>query len=153
MHPYATRSGYFTFISIRAFIMDYKYTLWSSKTRSLKMSLFALLQSSTYPRHHASAHLTRHLSSQVSAPKSGFRNFSTATYLRKTAADHVPVTTYDGNPGRTMLQVDQSQPSLGAGPIEDLTRKAEKFDRNILPKLNHTMIKFTLDGKVALVTG
>ena len=41
------------------------------------------------------------------------------------------------------------------GPVssEDPSRKATAFDKGILHKMTPTMKRFTLDGKVALVTG
>lgn len=79
--------------------------------------------------------------------------FSNMTSLRRIAEEKVPVTTYDGGSERATIHVDQSQPSQVLATASHLSRKAERFDRGILPSLNHTMRKFTLDGKVAVITG
>ena len=55
---------------------------------------------------------------------------------------------------RTVLMVDESDsaaPKSIAG--EDVTRKAVAFDRTVVSKMTPTMKRFTLEGKVAVVTG
>ena len=51
--------------------------------------------------------------------------------------------------------VDESEPAAPK-PIageEDVSRKAVAFDRTIVSKMTPTMKRFTLEGKVAVVTG
>ena len=72
---------------------------------------------------------------------------------RKIADHEVPFSTHDGSFDRSTLHVNQRQSSSGVITASDIARKAEMFDKTILPKLNQTMKKFTLNGKVAVVTG
>lgn len=72
---------------------------------------------------------------------------------RSIADDEVPFSTHDGSLDRSTLHVNQRQSSPGVVTPSDITRTAEMFDKSILPRLNQTMRKFTLDGKVAVVTG
>ena len=53
----------------------------------------------------------------------------------------------------TTLIVDQSQPLPQPVPGGDVDRKAVAFDHSIVGKMTPTMKRFTLDGKVAVVTG
>ena len=82
-----------------------------------------------------------------------FRCFSNAKVLGKSDDDEVPFTTHDGSFDRSTLHVNQRPSSPGVDIAGDITRKAGMFDKSILPRLNQTMRKFTLDGKVAIVTG
>ena len=66
--------------------------------------------------------------------------------------DKVPVVTHNGKARRTTLDVDRSHPIVESQAVDE-SRKAQAFDRSILSKLNPTMRSFTLDGKVAVVTG
>ena len=54
---------------------------------------------------------------------------------------------------RTTLIVDESRPSSKPVPGGDVDRKAVAFDHSIVGKMTPTMRRFTLDGKVAVVTG
>lgn len=54
---------------------------------------------------------------------------------------------------RTTLSVDQSQSPSTQVSSEDVNRKAVAFDRSVVPKMTPTMKRFTLEGKVAVVTG
>ena len=55
---------------------------------------------------------------------------------------------------RTVLMVDESEPTAPTSIAgEDVTRKAVAFDRTIVSKMTPTMKRFTLEGKVAVVTG
>ena len=55
---------------------------------------------------------------------------------------------------RTVLMVDESDPAAPKSIAgEDVTRKAVAFDRSVVSKLTPTMKRFTLEGKVAVVTG
>ena len=58
-----------------------------------------------------------------------------------------------GDGEQSTLQMDRSQDSQGLPCMVDISRKAEKFDTSLLPKLNSAMRKFTLTGKVAVITG
>ena len=97
-----------------------------------------------------STRFVKHLSPQKH--QAFFRCFSNAKVLRK-SDDEVPFTTHDGSFDRSTLHVNQRPSSPGVVIAGDITRKAEMFDKSILPRLNQTMRKFTLDGKVAIVTG
>ena len=100
-----------------------------------------------------SARLVKQKLPSIYTPKIYLRGFSNATVLAKIAADKVPVSTYNGNRERSTLHVDQGQSPQVVVPSDDMTRKAMRFDRSLLPRLNHTMAQFTLVGKVAVVTG
>lgn len=56
---------------------------------------------------------------------------------------------------RTVLTVDESEPaaSKSIAGEEDVSRKAVAFDRSVISKMTPTMKRFTLEGKVAVVTG
>ena len=73
--------------------------------------------------------------------------------LPRTAAHEVLVTTNSGNSSRSTLHVRQTSSLPSKGTADNVTRKAERFDKSVLSRLNHTMAKFTLDGRVAIVTG
>lgn len=73
----------------------------------------------------------------------------------------IPVTSYteeshrlggkkDGH--RTTLHIVDQKPK-SPPTVENVSRKAVPFDRSVLDKLTPTMRSFTLDGKVAVVTG
>ena len=74
--------------------------------------------------------------------------------------DSVPVATYSEkgqtstkHAQRSTLHVDKAQRQPPPTDAKDVTRNAVPFDRNILSKMTPTMKSFTLDGKVAVVTG
>ena len=84
----------------------------------------------------------------------------TSISFRSKIAKQVPVASYAKSPKsgtsaaeRTTLTVDESQvsptPVLGG----DVSRKAMAFDSSIVRKMTPTMKRFTLEGKVAVVTG
>ena len=56
---------------------------------------------------------------------------------------------------RTVLTVDESEPVAprSIAGEEDATRKAVAFDKSVVSKMTPTMKMFTLEGKVAVVTG
>lgn len=81
------------------------------------------------------------------------RAFKNAGILPRIAAHEVPVSTYNGDSSQSTLHVGQTSSLPDKGPADNVSRKTERFDRSLLPRLNHTMAKFTLDGKVAAVTG
>ena len=50
--------------------------------------------------------------------------------------------------------VDESEPAAPKSIAgEDVSRKAVAFDRSAVSKMTPTMKRFTLEGKVAVVTG
>ena len=74
----------------------------------------------------------------------------------KIAENEVPVVTYtDGSnqPEHTIIKVDQSKPVDNASVMTDIAKKAFALEKEVALKLSPTLKKFTLDGKVALVTG
>ncbi len=82
-----------------------------------------------------------------------------SSHITKSAEENtIPVTAYTKesqksreDAQRTTLHVDRDQQV----PVEvkNVSRKAVPFDRTILSKLTPTMRSFTLEGKVAVVTG
>ena len=95
----------------------------------------------------------KQLSPKLVKKQAFFRCFSDTKAPRKVADGEVPFSTHDGSFDRSTLHVNQRQSSPGVVSASDVARKAEMFDKSILPRLNQTMRKFTLDGKVAVVTG
>lgn len=65
--------------------------------------------------------------------------------------DKVPVVTHDGKAHRTTLKVDRSQFVTETHINEG--RIARPFDSRVVEKLTPTMKKFSLEGRVAVVTG
>lgn len=73
------------------------------------------------------------------------------------SAKEVPVSTYSGdqavNTGEThVLTVDQS-PSPVATPIMDVAKQAFALDKGVVRHLTPTLKKFTIQDKVAIITG
>lgn len=98
------------------------------------------------------------------APRQPHRALSTSSFQNdKSKTTEVPVASYTQptNTGaganaaaeRTTLKVDGSQPAATAVAGEDVGRKAVAFDRGLVAKMTPTMARFTLQGKVAVVTG
>lgn len=90
----------------------------------------------------------------VSAKLTRWINTTVARKNEKISEEEVPVVQYSsdsGGPHHTILKVDQAKPVTT--PILDVAKKAFALERGIIKKLSPTMAKFTLDGKVALVTG
>jgi len=90
---------------------------------------------------------------RVVAPKR-FIGTSRPTRNEKIEADTVPVVEYSSgteNPHHTVVKVDQHKPV--AGPIMDVAKKAFAMEPGLYKKLTPTLAKFTLEGKVALITG
>lgn len=72
----------------------------------------------------------------------------------KIETDTVPVVEYSSgteSPHHTVVKVDQFKPV--ASPIVDVAKKAFAMEPGLSQKLTPTLAKFTLEGKVALVTG
>ncbi|KAI9853986.1 MAG: hypothetical protein M1830_006608, partial [Pleopsidium flavum] len=80
----------------------------------------------------------------------------------KVAETEVPVMTYaaddelhaaakDGQ--QTVLTVDASKPSLSASPTMDVVKQAFALEKSVVDHLTPTLKKFTLHGKVAVITG
>ena len=72
------------------------------------------------------------------------RDVSLASYTEESQK-----TTKDAQ--RTTLHVNENQQA--SPEPKDVSRKTVPFDRSLLSKLTPTMRSFTLDGKVAVVTG
>lgn len=85
------------------------------------------------------------------------RHFQTPSALRAKDIKEIPVASYakDQKPGteRTTISVDQSKAALNGPSSEDVGRKAVAFDSSIVSKMTPTVRSFTLEGKVAVVTG
>ena len=84
----------------------------------------------------------------------------TATVARSTtknekiAEAEVPVVEYSSGSGEahhTILKIDQTKPV--SSPIVDVAKKAYALESSVISKLSPTLAKFTLHGKVALITG
>ncbi len=112
--------------------------------------------------------ITRRLVSKIPTVVRSMRSsrFISTTIVRleqETVAEkEVPVVTYvaddelhaaakDGQ--QTVLTVDTSKPSLSASPIMDVVKQAFALEKSIVDHLTPTLKKFTLHGKVAVVTG
>lgn len=80
------------------------------------------------------------------------RGLCTSQWLRQTKQDKVPVVTHDGKTSRTTLHVDRSHPVVESR-TSDEGREAQPFDKGVLSRLTPTMRSFSLDGKIAVVTG
>ena len=86
------------------------------------------------------------------------RPFST-TVARSTKIDHIAkteihVSDYSSDTEkakRTVIEVDQIKPV--SGPVMDIAKKAYPLEAGLTQKLSPTLTKFTLEGKIALVTG
>lgn len=79
---------------------------------------------------------------------------------RSKTAKEVPVASYAKHPKsgcnaaeRTTLAVDGSQTSPKPVSGGDVSRRAMAFDGSVVRKMTPTMKRFTLEGKVAVVTG
>ena len=84
----------------------------------------------------------------------------TATVARSTTknekiAEHeIPVVEYSSGSGEahhTILKIDQTKPV--SSPIVDVAKRAYALESSLVSKLSPTLAKFTLHGKVALITG
>lgn len=80
------------------------------------------------------------------------------SYPRRTISKkEVPLASYTRSDihdaKRTVLSIDESRSSSGPVAERDIGRKAVAFDQNVVQKLTPTMRNFTLEGKVAVVTG
>ena len=65
----------------------------------------------------------------------------------------VNYTADSAEPKRMTFKVDQSIPARAIIQTGDVPKPAFALDNNILPKLTPTLKKFTLERKVAIVTG
>ena len=112
---------------------------------------------------HISRRIRQRPSLSILSPR--HRALSTSRFLAsRNHTTEVPVASYTGSeksgPGaaeRTTLKVDGSASSSSSSshPVssEDVGRKAVVFDRSVVAKMTPTMKRFTLEGKVAVVTG
>ena len=72
----------------------------------------------------------------------------------KIAEHEVPVSTYaDNEAQQTVLHVNQAKTIDTTTPMLDVAKQACALEKGIVAKLSPTLKKFTLEGKVALVTG
>ena len=65
----------------------------------------------------------------------------------------VNYTADSAKPQRVTFKVDQSIPARAIIQTGDVPKSAFALDSNLLPKLTPTLKRFTLEGKVAIVTG
>lgn len=82
------------------------------------------------------------------------------TQLRANSTKEVPVATYvkdnktsSNAPERSTISVDKSKALPRAVSTVDAGRNAVAFDRSVIGKMTPTMRSFTLEGKVAIITG
>ncbi|MCJ1383347.1 hypothetical protein MMC17_006460 [Xylographa soralifera] len=76
------------------------------------------------------------------------------TKNEKVAEVEIPVVEYSsgsGEPHHTILKIDQTK--AVSSPIVDVAKKAYALESGLIGKLSPTLAKFTLHGKVALITG
>ncbi|MCJ1397473.1 hypothetical protein MMC11_000666 [Xylographa trunciseda] len=76
------------------------------------------------------------------------------TKNEKIAEVEVPVVEYSSGTGEahhTILKIDQTKPV--SSPIVDVAKRAYALESGLISKLSPTLAKFTLHGKVALLTG
>ena len=101
----------------------------------------------------ASRTASRALTTQ--SPKKFSATVSRSTTKNENIAEiEVPVVEYSSSSGEahhTILKVDQTKPV--SSPITDVARKACALEEGLVGKLSPTLNKFTLHGKVALITG
>ena len=82
------------------------------------------------------------------------RAIATSCVYRRPLQKEVPVTTFsETDKSKTTLKVNIKGGSSEYGQPKELNRKAERFDHRLIARLTPTMRNFTLEGKVALVTG
>ena len=75
-------------------------------------------------------------------------------FIRALSTKKVPTVTYvDNQKSAAAIQIDPNKEKLSTFKHDDISRNAEPFDRASLKRMTPTMRNFTLDGKVALVTG
>ncbi len=90
----------------------------------------------------------------VRVDKSGIAHSS---FLRAESKKEVPVASYTTdnphNPERVVLAVNDAKSSLVSAAAPDVGWKAMAFDNELAKKMLHTMRKFVLQEKVAVVTG
>lgn len=90
----------------------------------------------------------------------GYRAIAISNGPRVKHVKEVLVATYakNDNAGNNVaelatISVDRSQPPQAFVPSGDTSRKAITFDRSVVSRMTPTMKSFTLEGKVAIVTG
>ena len=91
------------------------------------------------------------------------RNIRTSAPLDATeavAVNEVPFIKFERNEAsgatevhQSALSINQNQPIEMAIPIVDIARQAFPLEKSLVEKLSPTLKKFTLQGKVALITG
>lgn len=82
------------------------------------------------------------------------RAIATSCVYRTPPQKEVPVTTFSKeDKSKTILKVNTSGQPSRHGQADELNRKAERFDNKVVDRLTPTMRDFTLEGKVAVVTG
>lgn len=111
--------------------------------------------------------IPRHLLSKVprvvrSVRGAGFISTTSMCQDPETVAEkQVPVVTYAADDGhstpkdglQTVLTVDKSKPSPSTSPIMDVAKHAFALEEHVASQLTGTLKKFTLHGKVAVITG
>jgi hypothetical protein len=90
----------------------------------------------------------------------GYRSLSTSCFVRSKDVKRVPVMTYDHGLGngidaarRTTLAVDELKSASKPIHGRSTRRQVVAFDRSVVPILTPTLRSFTIEGKVAVITG
>jgi len=85
------------------------------------------------------------------------RFMTTSSISRAADRKEVPVASYvkskSDQVDRTVLKIDQDHTAPKVLAAKDASRRAVPFDQSVVNRLTPTMKMFTLEGKVALVTG
>lgn len=104
--------------------------------------------------------IRQRLSLSVLSTPRALRGLSASSFLNSKNKKEVPVASYTDSKKsgtdaaeRMTLTVDESRASPTPVSGGDVSRKAVAFDRSVFPKMTPTMKGFTLQGKVAVVTG
>ena len=117
------------------------HDFWSGKMLSRSRSISRQFATRAWPVCSKSV---RFISSPPSLRIADKRDVPVASYTEKSQSS-----TEDAH--RTTLHVEKApEPST---ETKDVSRRAVPFDKGVLSKLSPTLKKFTLDNKVAVVTG
>ena len=82
-----------------------------------------------------------------------FRSLSKRQCSYTVGQNRVPVTQVNASLERRKFRIDQRRSAAYSTVPSDEIRDAVPFAKEMLPKLTPTMRNFTLDGKVAVITG
>ena len=99
--------------------------------------------------------LRHNAASRLMSPKI-CRGFTKSSHLNAQNAKEIQVATYakgkKSGTEHTTINVDQSKSSSESSSDDD-ERRAVAFDGSIVSKMTPTLKSFTLEGKVAVITG